>query len=612
MATKKSAKKCFWIPINIWNLNELFTTESISPISFYRVREFGNPVNRNQEKVEDPNKLILFDNVVKSDILLKISPDLLNFQCLTEIKSNKKAKLKSFEYSKTIYLKSGLFNVYFSNQGKLDEFLNNTFMLLEVKSVNKYKSDFVIDETISTQRQEATYQQQLMSEENKVQPFFDKAFNQIKGLIYGYLIGSIGTLGEKEQGLISSLSKLKNAIGGIHTDIVMVNQYSNFWIINVRKQIKDCHKSYSDNFGKQSDILELLLLRLEEIDSLNIMRCSDLEKQSSPNYKRDYETEQERLEKAKRELYKYESKYEIAPLREELERIKQDEKNKGIAKGKTREYYKKDSYEFNRKQELKRLINDLENEHEYQELKKAVGIQIEKVRNFQFGFTQYDTSITEQFSRISEQLYEIIKRTTSSFLSKSNQSNDFSDISFEIDISKLTNFYCNPKTKYADFSVKFPEKIVERFTKTELKLLTVSINSLLSQPQGQLGNFSEQNILDVIKSIGEHLPESLDKQILRDYYMYRDGKNDNFIFPENIVLGNLIVFLMKLNGHEQINKMLLTKNIEEKYIAFMFYGAYVGFANMPKTFTNIVFDSNNSELTNGIDNYLFSNVLMNF
>jgi hypothetical protein len=601
-------KKSFWIPIDMWNLNELFITESISPISFYKERDFGNPINRNQEKIEGENNLILFDNAVKNDVLLKISIELLDVQCLIE-NSDKKDKLKSFEYSKTIYLKNGLFKVYFSSQEKLNEFLKNTFMLLEVKTINKYKSDFLVDEIISKKLKKALFQPKFISYKNEIQPFLDKAFNQFKGLFYGYLIGEIGTLGEKEQRLVSDLFKLKNTIGSIHTDIILSEQYSNFWLINIRKQIKDSQKSYIDNFGKQSDVLYTLLLRLEEIDNLNRMRCSDLSKQKSPTYKRDYEIELDNLEKAKQEVYKYECKNEITPLKEELENIEREQRSKSKSEGKKKTVYKKGTYEYERRKELRDKIKYFDGNTEYKKLKKEIEIQEEIIRNFQFHFTQYDSSITEQFTRISEYLNEVIKKVNSFFLLKHNKSNYFPDISFEINIIKLADYYFNSSKEYTDFSVIFPGKLIDKLTKTELNLLVVSANSILSQPQGRLGNFSEQNILEIIKRIGEHLPESVDKQTLRDYYLYRVGKNDKFKFPENQVLANLIVFLMKLGGHEQINKMLIAKNIPNKQIAFLLYGAYVGFANMPKTFTNIILDSTNLELFNYIDNYLFNRCL---
>jgi hypothetical protein len=604
---KTSEINSLWLPIELWNLNELFTTESISPISFYRERNFGNPVNRNQGIIEDTNNLILFDEAVENSILLEVSNTLLDSNFLTEIKSSKKGKLKSFEYSKTIYLKNGHFNIHFSLGEKLNEFLNNTFMLLEVKSTNKYKNELKVIDVKPEKK--AFYQSKLISDKSRLEPFFDRAFNQIKGLIYGYIIGSIGTLGEKEQSLVSDLSKLKNSIGSIHTDIALSEEYNGFWLINIRKQIKDCQKSYIDNFGKQSDVLDTLQLRLEEIDNLNKMRCVELSRQKSPSYKKDFEKEQNTLEKIKQKLFRYEAENEITSIREELEQIKQEEKRKGELKGKTREYYKIGTEEYDRKQELKTLISRLEENIEYQNLKREVNLYEERLRNFQFGMTQFDTSITEQFSRISEYLHEITKNTTNYFLSINNKSNKYPDISFEISILRLTDFYSNNKPVYEDFSIVFPISLTNTFNESELQLLSVAVNSILSKPQGRLGNFSEQNILEIIKDIGEHLPENSFKETLRDYYKYRIGKNDSFNFPENSVMANIIVFLMKLNGHDQINKMLVTKNIQNRQIAFLLYGAYLGFANMPKTFTNIVFDSDNTELFNYIDNYLFNNYI---
>jgi hypothetical protein len=246
---------------------------------------------------------------------------------------------------------------------------------------------------------------------------------------------------------------------------------------------------------------------------------------------------------------------------------------------------------------------------EYQTLKRDVNLYEERLRNFQFGLTQFDTSITEQFSRISEYLHEITKITTNYFLSRNNKTNNFPDISFEISFSSLVDFYFHKSNNYNDFLVVFPKVLSTNLKDSELELLTVTVNAILSKPQGRLGNFSEQNILDIIKDIGEYLPENSYKQTLRDYYKYRIGKNDVFDFPDNFVMANIITFLMKLNVHDQINKMLVAKNIHNRQIAFLIYGAYLGFSNMPKTFTNIVFDSENSELFSYIDNYLFNNYI---
>ncbi|MDR1198650.1 MAG: hypothetical protein LBK94_06515 [Prevotellaceae bacterium] len=608
MAKKKSTEKSFYIPVNVWNLNEIFTTESISPVSFYRERNFGNPVNRNQEKTEDINNLILFDNEVQSKILLKIIPDLLDLNCLTETKSSKKEKLKSFEYSKTIYLKTGFFKVIFNSQANLNEFLNSTFMLLEVKAINKYKSEFIVNENVI--KNKTFYQSQILSNKNEKEPHFDKAFNQIKGLIYGYVIGLLGTLSDKEQELLTELTKLKNTVGGVHTEIALSETYSNYWLINIRKQIKDCHKIYFENFGKQPDVFDTLLLRLEEIDKLNKMRCETLAEQKEPEYKEQYYAALEDLEKAKRELYKYECQHEITQLKKELEEIETNQRAKSKAEGKKKAVYKKGSYEYERRKEIEKLISNFEKDNkEYEKLKNEVKDLRDEVRNFQFGVTQFDTSISEQFSRISEYLHEITKKSTTYFLSKNNKASNSPDISFDFDTQKLADYYFNRKIEYFDFGVKFSKSLTENLSESEQNLLAITINAIFAQPQGRLGNFSEQSILEIIENIGKHLPKGEYQDTLRDYYLYRIGKNDTFNFPENAVLANLIVFLMKLAGHEQINKMLVSKNIVHKEIAFMLYGAYIGFANMPKTFTNLIFDSENNKLQNLIDNYLFNNYL---
>jgi hypothetical protein len=412
MVSKKTTDLFFWIPINVWNLNELFTTESISPISFYKDRNFGNPVNRNPEYVEEENNLILFNNAIQNEILLRFSPDLLNNEYLIELKSAKTTEMRTFKYSKTIYLKMDLFKVYFSKQETLNEFYNNTYMLLEVKTVNKYRSNFVIDATISKTRKKATYQSQIIPTKQDDQPFFDKVYNQIKGMIYGYIIGHYRAFDKNEQLLVSELSKLKTSIGSVHTDIVLSEQYSNLWLVNTSKQIQECQKLYFDNFGEQSDAFDTLFLRLQEIDNLNNMRCSTIIEQKSDVYIEDYKKEQKHLEDAQYHLNNYMSDSKITPLESELEKIKQEEEAKGKTKGKTREYYKKDSREYSRKIELKKLIANFKNDSKYKSLKEVVANQNEKLLQFQFDFTKYDTSITEQFRRISEYLHELTKKTT--------------------------------------------------------------------------------------------------------------------------------------------------------------------------------------------------------
>ncbi len=607
MAKKKSTTR-FWLPINLWNLNEIFTSESISPISFYSVRDFGNPVNRNEEIFEDTNFLVMFDAPVASEIIIEIYPELLNRTAMLDTKDGYS------EYYKTIYLRNELFKVHFKNEEKLNEFINQQLMLLEVKTVNKYKTEhFVVSRNKLKQSNKVAFQPSILSEQREIEPFFDKAFNQIKGLIYGYVIGALGTLGENEQGLVSDLNNLKNTIGGVHTDIALSDQYSNLWLLNVKKQIRDCEDKFKKQFdNKTSDVFSTLTLRLQEVDNLNKMRCEVLLRQKSPSNKRDYITEQENLEQARREVYEYECEHNIAPLKEEIENIKQEEKNRGEAKGKIRDYYKKDDNpeKYYRKRELKRIIEEYEkSDSEYKELKNKVNIIENRIKNLQEGGTPFDASINEQFNRITEHLNDLVKRANNYFLSKNNKESELPDIAFQIDLDLLTGHYHEKMKAYNDFAIQLPNSLSNKLSEREIELLKISLNAVLSSPQGRLGNYSEENILEIIAEVGKHLPESDFKKTLRDYYAYRSGKSDSFEFPKNDVLANIIVFFMKLQGHDQINKLLITKGIQHKQIAFLLYGAYTGFANFPKTFTNLIFNGENKRLLYWIDDYLFNSYL---
>lgn len=606
--TKKKSTTRFWLPINLWNLNEIFTSESISPISFYSVRGFGNPVNRNEGMFEDTNFLVLFEAPVASEIIIEIYPELLDRTAMLE------TKYGYSEYYKTIYLRNELFKVHFKNEEKLQEFINQQLMLLEVKTVNKYKLEhFVVSETKLYQSHEGTYQPSILSEQREKEPFFDKAFNQIRGLIYGYVIGALGTLGENEQGLVSDLNKLKNSIGGVHTDIALSDHYSNFWLINIKKQIRDCEERFKKQFNnKTSDVFSTLTLRLQEVDNLNKMRCEELLKQKSHSYKLDYLKEQENLEQARREVYLYECDHNITPLKKEFENIKQEEKNRGEANGKKRDYYKKDdnAEKYYRKQELKFIIEQFEqNDYEYKELKNKVYTIEKRIKNFQQGGTPFDTSINEQFNRIIEHLNDLVKRANNYFLSKNNKESELPDIAFQIDVDLLTSHYYKKMKSYNDFAIQLPNSLSNKISEQEIELLKISLNAVLSFPQGRLGNYSEENILEIIAEVGKHLPESDFKETLRDYYEYRAGESDSFEFPKNDILANIIVFFMKLQGHDQINKLLITKGIQHKQIAFLLYGAYTGFANLPKTFTNLIFNGENKKLLDCVDDYLFDNYL---
>lgn len=66
------------------------------------------------------------------------------------------------------------------------------------------------------------------------------------------------------------------------------------------------------------------------------------------------------------------------------------------------------------------------------------------------------------------------------------------------------------------------------------------------------------------------------------------------------ILQSIMSFFVKPLGFEQIERFMLMKNYTQKRYAFMLWGALVGFADLPKTFTNILYQ--NDEIPYLIEN----------
>ena len=97
---------------------------------------------------------------------------------------------------------------------------------------------------------------------------------------------------------------------------------------------------------------------------------------------------------------------------------------------------------------------------------------------------------------------------------------------------------------------------------------------------------------------------------LRDYYKYKTGNMDEFSFPmKNDVLKNIFAFILKPNGFEQLDKFIKERNIEVSWISFSIWATFLGFANLPKTFTDLIFQSENEEIFERIDSFLFENFI---
>ena len=68
------------------------------------------------------------------------------------------------------------------------------------------------------------------------------------------------------------------------------------------------------------------------------------------------------------------------------------------------------------------------------------------------------------------------------------------------------------------------------------------------------------------------------------------------------ILQSIMSFFLKPFGFDQIERYMLNKKYTEKKYALMLWGAYNGYAALPKTFTTILYQQDSYYC--GMDNFL--------
>src|SRR5690606_33456775 len=104
---------------------------------------------------------------------------------------------------------------------------------------------------------------------NQKQQVFDRAYNQIKGLVFGLLRGIFSQSSSEEISLLNQLRKLKNHVAGARTSVSMSSVYDYKWRDEILENLNTVETEYKKNFNSiPTTQFEILNLMLNEIDDL--------------------------------------------------------------------------------------------------------------------------------------------------------------------------------------------------------------------------------------------------------------------------------------------------------------------------------------------------------
>ncbi len=567
----------YYIEISSWNLLESFVTESISPFSFYSERNFGNNLSRylSGEK-EKSNYLILSTQDFGGDITLIVDETLIDKAYLNPIK--KFTANPVYTYPKTIYYRKGFVRIRFSNSKLKDSLIAESQILLEVKSLDKFVSDFYVkSKTIENRATISNLKEESFLLERQSFIDFDIKYNKIKGALVGYTRGQYTTSDDTTLKLQNNLRDIKNSFGGMNTQIMMSDVFDEN--SNLSERIRNCKELYFKTVGL-SNSFDVLLDQYKEVINMAKMR--------SEEKKRSYNNNQKKGNLLKEKTYiedcisRIEESYNIIEARKEFDSIKALEKANGERVGKSRLYFKKDTVEYERKQQLKSIIEEFENGNaEYIQYKNRL-YQIDQELNDDSN--KFDNILSAIFTRISDILNDLIKSASS-----------------------LTN---GGIVDLSQMSISDPLYLLSNPDDSETCYFNILLNCILNNTTAkQLSEHSVLLVLEESAKMFKSTPLSMvdsGKMILntlREYWLYKNQRVDSFNIPEGMpVLQSIMSFFVKPLGFDQIERYMMIKKFSSKAYAFMLWGAWIGFADMPKTFTNVLYQ--NDDINSLIDTKL--------
>ncbi len=566
---------------------ETFTTESLSPHIFYLKRAFGNDLTRYISKDGELfNNLVLYKEEPLSQFAIELDDSLFDKSLLAEYK-----KGETFLYPKTVYYQKGKVRFRFKNQDSIKAFIAESKIIFEVKTIDKYSSDFFIETDTPKKAPSISGNDSFPFDINEYM-LVDNLFNSVKGGIVSYLCGLKTSTSLENQSLILSLTSLKNMIAGLNTVVMMgeenVIDYSQYKI----SLLKTKNEFLRSPFKSKINLFEVLKHILDEIISLSTLRLEKVAEQKSPSYK----LEIERLKKKKAEyedlLYKLEDS-NIGKIKEELNSIKKQEAKMGELEGKKRKFFPKGSHEYERKKELKAQINKYKEENseyktafrEYKSIEASLSYSV-------IGVTQYDATISSLFIRFSDNINDILKLLKLSLVKD----------------SKETDLFPNLSVLKNDIKIE-----IENASLEEIVLYNIIFHLIVFNSNEKHNVISDSKIVELVERAGKEFGENeiskseVGNQImntLRTFWMYKKQKADSFDIPTDLPLLQAIMsFFIKPRGFDQIDRFMLNRGYQLKKYAYMLWGAIVGYASIPKTLTNIINDNIKEDL---LDSYLSS------
>ena len=543
----------YYIPLcnKDFTFENIFSSESISPINFYSKRGFGITHFYKIDQYHLDEAILMY-NVIPKFKVDRI--DGIRFVLALKQSEIEKDDIVFISegivgLQKTFYLTKENFKILFFSEKEMRFVQAKSELSLPTKSSKKYYKNFeVIDDASCVEVDTEGIQKVKLIDNSYKEILFDKRYNTIKGFIYGLITEIVFEKSVEEVKLRRCVQQLINNHAEFKNKSDLRNRQSDF-----RYSKQGTNASVTTYFDKVLDTLKNL-----ENFVFSFFPRTDLTNDTLSDI-----------------LF---------------------ENNKSL---------------FNSREEafgyLRHKFFDqaLLNSNEYDFLKKKIIYSLKKPdansligmlkdyfkRNFSsagtFTPSRSNSDYTdEEFKEIIFKLSFVIEDFFSS--KKSSTQINFDEIVFDPVLNEI-----NLKTNFG-FEI----------TKGEEHEFIILANIILQKSKREKGEAKKVDLLEIVKAGANALSKSVD---FSDTLLYKYLNNQLDIYPlekvNSVVMKNFVSFIFNPDSMEALEKFLQANEIRNKWMAYSFWCVFNGFANISANFLRPIFDKD-VEIQEPLDTYL--------
>lgn len=536
-----------------FTFENIFSTESVSPPCFYPQRDFGMDFFYLIPDVHSREFIILYNNPPKYTIpegrgdvvkfIIEIPENLIDDDEVFVISEG------IFGYTRTIYFNEKVKFLFFSErESKLCQLKSETS--LPTKGLEVYKSQFkIIDEgKCFPFDDEAIQQLKLTNVRINTHILNDKRFNCYKGLIYGFTAGLLTAKSPQEIAFQRSLQQ----------------------IINLYAELKNNYQNIKQGFKstRATASLSKVMQSVAELNRIVVV--------SEKLYKEIVGIQQQSEVEIKKELY--------LALKDRF-KSKEDFEVYYLCK-----HYDE---EFLDSKDLKTLIS------------KYVQFQNDR------GILKHFAFLREAVLNISQQLNggkKAIFSERESDLFKSAIYNIQSDFDGWLLHKSRSRSFKLSGLEYNNLSneIRLAEDIAD-IPSTALKEFNTILNIIFNNPRMHRRESPTDQVLNIVKKAGIAfgVKEGGEKSSLFNY-LTNQVSSYSLENVHSSVMKNFVAFVFNPESIEKLDNYLAVKQINNKWVAFSFFCAFNGFANLSKNFLKPIFDSEDTSLHRNLNDFIAS------